>query len=71
MTLLMKNNKTKTPYEPLDFSFDLLRQVGPRGQNVFFSPFSISACMALLYDGARGAGIRCDGLAPRAVARIT
>ena len=45
---------TKSPNIPT-FSFNLFRQVGTKGKNVFFSPYSIKACMALLYEGARGA----------------
>ena len=45
---------TKLPNTPT-FAFNLLQQVGTKGQNVFFSPYSIKACMALLYEGARGA----------------
>lgn len=44
---------TKSPNIPT-FAFNLLQQMGTKGQNVFFSPYSIKACMALLYEGARG-----------------
>ena len=40
---------------PNTFAFNLLQQMGTKGQNIFFSPYSIKACMALLYEGARGA----------------
>lgn len=38
----------------LGFALHLLKQVSAGDKNVVFSPFSISACMALLYAGARG-----------------
>lgn len=55
--------KSKAPSERLvadntDFAFDLYRQLsrhaGEAGSNLFFSPHSISAVMAMTYAGARG-----------------
>ncbi|HNS50611.1 MAG TPA: serpin family protein [Anaerolineae bacterium] len=36
------------------FALDLLQQLGGEPGNVFFSPFSISAALAMTYAGARG-----------------
>lgn len=37
-----------------DFAFDLYRSVRSDGENLFFSPHSISAALAMTYAGARG-----------------
>lgn len=37
-----------------DFAFELHRRLGEAGGNVFTSPFSISAALAMTYAGARG-----------------
>jgi serpin B len=54
-------NTSATPlYSPLvtgntDFALNLLNQLAPtNGANVFFSPYSISACFGMVYAGARG-----------------
>ena len=36
------------------FSFDLYAQLKGRPGNLFFSPYSISTCLAMTYAGARG-----------------
>jgi serine protease inhibitor len=40
-----------------DFAFDLYKKLDAenRGKNVFFSPYSISAALAMTFEGARGA----------------
>jgi serpin B len=35
------------------FAFDLYRQLGANGSNLFFSPYSISLALAMTYAGAR------------------
>ncbi|XP_064482059.1 intracellular coagulation inhibitor 2-like isoform X2 [Ornithodoros turicata] len=37
-----------------NFAFDLVGTLHKDGKNVFFSPFSVSVAMAMLYAGARG-----------------
>jgi serpin B len=36
-----------------EFAFDLYRQLGTNGSNLFFSPYSISLALAMTYAGAR------------------
>lgn len=36
------------------FAFDLYKQLSSSGGNLFFSPYSISTAMAMVYGGARG-----------------
>ena len=38
-----------------EFAFDLYRQLGTNGSNLFFSPYSISLALAMTYAGARSA----------------
>jgi serpin B len=55
------SSTTATPtYAPLvagntDFALNLFAQLaGTNDENIFFSPYSISACFGMVYDGARG-----------------
>jgi serpin B len=43
---LVENNTT--------FAFDLYETLASTPGNLFFSPYSISTCLAMIYDGARG-----------------
>lgn len=36
------------------FAFRLYSLYGKGSENVFFSPYSISTCMSMVYEGARG-----------------
>src|SRR5579859_7492414 len=36
------------------FALDLYKQLNSGDGNVFFSPYSISTCLAMVYAGARG-----------------
>jgi len=37
-----------------EFAFDLLGELSAGGENVFFSPYSVSSALAMTYAGARG-----------------
>ena len=38
----------------LDFGMDLLPEIAEDGSNIFFSPFSISTALGMVYLGAKG-----------------
>lgn len=37
-----------------EFALDMYRRIGGEGENLFFSPFSLSTALAMVYAGARG-----------------
>ncbi len=40
--------------ESNDFGFELFKELDSEGDNVFFSPWSVSTALAMAYEGARG-----------------
>ncbi|MFW6103153.1 MAG: serpin family protein [Chloroflexota bacterium] len=57
-----RNTEVSVPQEDVDalvaengeFAFDLYRHLAPDGENLFYSPHSISLALAMTYAGARG-----------------